>query len=230
MSEQYYIRNKHARLLGNSPFWWSVKGRGYTAYIQNAERFDEDRARRLVEEDPDKWQMYKCSEVDRRLQLVFDDQDERRLPLVPEGPGNPWGELCRYAAVPMETLATVQKLTEDELEVREDVICLHGTYYRLTSPKDEFGFPELVDFEDGWFGHGVLLDGMNGRLYLTCEEFHSVTELPACVRTLEDAKAFVASADKWFKTGERLGRTRKENELKQTARSLLSAIGLGEAA
>ena len=75
----YYIRNKHSGFLGNAPFWWAKAGRGYTAYILGAERFNEKDAMNMVAEDPDKWEAYRCDHVDERLHLVFDNQDKKRL-------------------------------------------------------------------------------------------------------------------------------------------------------
>lgn len=76
---KYYLRNKNAGYLGNSFMWYVKNGNGYTAYIQGAERFDRDKAESFVRHDPDKWEMYKCSDVDKRLHLVFDSQDAKNL-------------------------------------------------------------------------------------------------------------------------------------------------------
>lgn len=78
MSE-FYIRNKNAGFLGNSPTWYGKNGRGYTAYILGAERFSQEKAEKMVAEDPKKWEMFNCNHVDERLHLIFDDQDKRRL-------------------------------------------------------------------------------------------------------------------------------------------------------
>lgn len=76
---QYYLQNKHRGYLGNSPVWYGKHGRGYTAYLSSAERFDEVKAREMVKGDPDKWAMFKCDDVDQRCHLVFDAQDTRNL-------------------------------------------------------------------------------------------------------------------------------------------------------
>ena len=98
MTEEYYIRRQHSGTWGNSPVWWALGGNGYTAYLQNAERFPEATAMRMVEDDPEKWAAFKCSEVDRRAHLIFDTQDIRRLHIDPLDEPNPWGENCRYAS------------------------------------------------------------------------------------------------------------------------------------
>lgn len=76
---KYYIRNKHAGFLGNAPTWWAKGGRGYTAYVNGAEQFTEAEAIKMVKEDPDKYQMLPCDEINKRLHAVFDWQDLKRL-------------------------------------------------------------------------------------------------------------------------------------------------------
>ena len=78
MSE-FYIRNKNAGFLGNSPTWYGKNGKGYTAYLTGAERFTEEQADKMVEEDSSKWEKFNCDHVDARLHLIFDDQDKYRL-------------------------------------------------------------------------------------------------------------------------------------------------------
>lgn len=90
--EEYYVQNKDAIFLGNSPLWYGKGGRGYTAYIQGAERFSKEDAEQMVKHDPDKWEMFKCSDVDKRLHLVFDIQDKKNL-----GTDNPCGWSSGYA-------------------------------------------------------------------------------------------------------------------------------------
>lgn len=79
MPDEYYIRNKDAGFLGNAPVWYAKNGNGYTAYILGAERFSEQEAMKIVSDDTDKYEAFKCSDVDARLHLVFDMQDKRRL-------------------------------------------------------------------------------------------------------------------------------------------------------
>ena len=76
--EEYYIWRK-GDYLGNSPMWWAKQGKGYTAYILGAERFTEAEALELEKDSPEKYKAFKCSEIDRRLHLVFDAQDIPRL-------------------------------------------------------------------------------------------------------------------------------------------------------
>ena len=100
MPKKFYVQNKSCGYWGNNIVWWGLEGQGYTAHVQNAERFDEEKAVRLVREDPEKWEMYACDEIDRRLQLVFDMQDLARLKEDPAGAPNPWGANRTYAITP----------------------------------------------------------------------------------------------------------------------------------
>lgn len=94
-NEKYYIRNKHAGYLGNSWFWYGKNGHGYTAYILGAHRFEKAEAEKMVKEDPEKWEMYKCDDVDERLHLIFDSQDAKSL-----GTDKPCGWASGYAENP----------------------------------------------------------------------------------------------------------------------------------
>ena len=94
----YYIRNKDAGYLGNSFIWYGQYGNGYTAYILGAHRFPKEEAEKLVKENPSKYEMYKCKDIDERLHLVFDSQDVKRLGTdAPYG----WSSGC-YAKNPHE--------------------------------------------------------------------------------------------------------------------------------
>ena len=95
LKPEYYVQRKPSGYLGNSPVWWAKDGKGYTAYILGAERFDKERAEKLVKENPDKWAMYRCDHVDERLHLVFDIQDKERL-----GTADPCGWESGYAPNP----------------------------------------------------------------------------------------------------------------------------------
>jgi hypothetical protein len=96
-TEEYYIQNKDAGYLGNSPTWYGKRGCGYTAYILGAERFSKEDAEKMVKDDPIKWEMFRCSDVDCRLHLVFDIQDKNRL-----GTDEPCGWSSGYAQINRE--------------------------------------------------------------------------------------------------------------------------------
>lgn len=92
----YYLQRKHSGYWGNSPVWWAKGGKGYTAYIQNAEKFTSEKAHKFITEDSGKWAIYPCEQIERRLHAVFDMQDFQRLEEdLPES-GNPWGENHHY--------------------------------------------------------------------------------------------------------------------------------------
>jgi len=103
MSEQYYIHRK-GTFVGNAPSWWAKGGNGYTSYILGAERFSLEDALKLVT-NGNKYAMYKCADVDARLHLVYDVQDDKRL-----GTDEPCGWKSGYATAPSETARLRQQL------------------------------------------------------------------------------------------------------------------------
>ena len=114
MSELYYIQRIPSGYLGNSPNWWAKDGRGYTAYILGAERFTQEAAFKLVKEDPEKWKAFACDDVDERLHLIYDMQDNRRL-----GTDAPCAWDSGYAENPYsgskdELLEALEKIVEDK--------------------------------------------------------------------------------------------------------------------
>ena len=76
---EYYLRNKHAGYLGNAPVWWCKNGQGYSAYLERAERWTEEKAAEMVKEDPSKWEMFPCGFIDQRLHQVYDAQSNHEL-------------------------------------------------------------------------------------------------------------------------------------------------------
>ena len=76
--EMYYLRKLEAGYWGNSPVWYCIN-EGYTAYINGAKKFPEEVALKYQKDDPIKWKAYKCKDIDSRLHLIFDSQDEHRL-------------------------------------------------------------------------------------------------------------------------------------------------------
>ena len=108
MATEYYVHRK-GTFVGNAPSWWAKGGNGYTAYILGAERFNEEEAIELKNSDPDKWDIYKCDEIDKRLHLVFDIQDKKRL-----GTDEPCGWPSGYAYNQSEITALRAKVSELE--------------------------------------------------------------------------------------------------------------------
>jgi hypothetical protein len=78
MSEEYYVHRK-GTFVGNAPSFWAKGGNGYTGYVLGAERFSKEEAEKLFKSDKNKWEIFKCDDVDKRLHLVFDYQDKKRL-------------------------------------------------------------------------------------------------------------------------------------------------------
>ena len=115
MSNQYYIQRIASGLLGNSPVWWAKGGSGYTSYIQNAEKFSLEDAAKLVM-DYDKYAMWSCDEVNKRLHLVYDIQDKKNL-----GTDNPCGFNGVYATNP-DAVKQLENQRDGLLEALKGVI------------------------------------------------------------------------------------------------------------
>jgi len=76
---QYYIQRYASGFLGNSPIWWAKKGNGYSAYLENAERFSKEDADKILIAAPEKYAMYPCDFIDAHTHKVFDMQDFRLI-------------------------------------------------------------------------------------------------------------------------------------------------------
>jgi hypothetical protein len=76
--QEFYVHRK-GTFTGNAPSFWAKGGSGYTAYVNNAERFSAEDAYKLYKDDPTKWELFNCDAVDARLHLVFDIQDKKLL-------------------------------------------------------------------------------------------------------------------------------------------------------
>jgi len=111
MDKEYYVHRKNT-FVGNAPSWWAKGGNGYTSYILGAERFSGDEAFKLYESDPNKWEIFNCEEVDKRLHLVFDMQDKQRL-----GTDAPCSWPSGYAYNPNEITALRARVAELEKDV-----------------------------------------------------------------------------------------------------------------
>jgi len=77
--DKFYLRNKQAGFLGNSPMWYAKDGQGYTAYVMGAEKFTKEEVEELIDETHGKYEAYNCDHVNERLHLIFDEQDKHRL-------------------------------------------------------------------------------------------------------------------------------------------------------
>lgn len=73
---QYYIQNTRAGYLGNSIMFWA-KGRcGYTAKLENAEKFSYEEAKEICLEQPDKNKAWPVDYIENNegTARVTDDQ------------------------------------------------------------------------------------------------------------------------------------------------------------
>lgn len=78
-NKEYYVRAKQAGYWGNSFMWYAKNGEGYTAYINAAERFSKKDADKIVKTDPERYEVYACAEIDKRLHYIFDASDVENL-------------------------------------------------------------------------------------------------------------------------------------------------------
>lgn len=80
---EFYIQRHLSGFLGNAPFWWRHGGQGYSAYLEQAERFSQERAEKIcgvpVGEKGEKYRAWPCDFIDSRARKVFDFQDEDHL-------------------------------------------------------------------------------------------------------------------------------------------------------
>jgi len=81
--KQFYIQRHLSGFLGNAPIWWRKEGLGYSAYIEQAERFTEERALSIsgapAGKKGDKYTAWPCDFIDERIRKVFDEQDFDQL-------------------------------------------------------------------------------------------------------------------------------------------------------
>lgn len=76
--ELYYVRNM-GLFEGNAPLWWKYNNHGYTPYLNGARRFDAETAAKIVGSNPNKYQMYSCTEINRKLHHVVHEADLQYL-------------------------------------------------------------------------------------------------------------------------------------------------------
>lgn len=77
--KNYLVQNLHAGYLGNSPFFWAIDAKGYTAQVDKAERFTEAESLEMVDRDPGKWFRWRIEDVEKSIVTVCDIQILRRL-------------------------------------------------------------------------------------------------------------------------------------------------------
>lgn len=61
---QYYIQNTNYGFLGNSIFFWAKGSNGYTAKLENAEKFSYEEAKKICQGDPDKNKAWPVDYID----------------------------------------------------------------------------------------------------------------------------------------------------------------------
>jgi len=78
MTPMYYIQRHASGYLGNAPVWWCKNGQGYSAYLENAEKFTKEDAEKTcgcpIGEKGEKYRAWPCDFIDSRSFTVFDMQ------------------------------------------------------------------------------------------------------------------------------------------------------------
>lgn len=74
--ELYYIQNTSAGYLGNSPMWWGVNRRGYTANLNAAHKFTKEEAQQICLGNPEKNKAWPVDYIDGNegIQRIVDSQ------------------------------------------------------------------------------------------------------------------------------------------------------------
>lgn len=70
----FYVQNVNAGYVGNNPVFWAKGGNGYTSYIDNAERFTEADARKLVMSDRRKWRAWAVELIEPAIYRTVESQ------------------------------------------------------------------------------------------------------------------------------------------------------------
>jgi hypothetical protein len=73
---KYYIQNKDAGYLGNAIIFWAKNSRGYTADLNKAEQFTEERAKEICTGNPNKNKAWSVDYIDNNkgIQRIIDSQ------------------------------------------------------------------------------------------------------------------------------------------------------------
>jgi hypothetical protein len=73
---EYYIQNTDAGYLGNSPLWWALNRKGYTANLNNAHKFSEEEAKKICSGNPEKNKAWAVDYIDKNegIQRIVDMQ------------------------------------------------------------------------------------------------------------------------------------------------------------
>jgi hypothetical protein len=74
---EYYIQNRNAGYLGNSPMWWGLNRNGYTADLNKAGKYSEEEAKGICTNNPEKnvaWPVDYIDNNEKGIQRVIDSQ------------------------------------------------------------------------------------------------------------------------------------------------------------
>ena len=73
---EYYIQNKNAGYLGNAIIFWAKGRNGYTADLNNAEKFTKEQAENICKGNPEKNKAWSVDYIDNNkgIQQIVDSQ------------------------------------------------------------------------------------------------------------------------------------------------------------
>ncbi len=72
MTEYFIQRTGH--YWGNSVVWWRPKRAGYTCYLNDAGRYSEEDAQRIIRHSPEE-KMWPCHVIESLAKLTVDAED-----------------------------------------------------------------------------------------------------------------------------------------------------------
>lgn len=75
----YYLQNVSAGYVGNNPLWWAESGKGYTSYIDNAQKFTQADAFKMLNEDAKKWKAWPVDVVNQATYRTVESQQLNRM-------------------------------------------------------------------------------------------------------------------------------------------------------
>ncbi len=78
---KYYIQNTDAGYLGNAIMFWAKESRGYTANLDNCEKFTEEEAKKICLNNPEKNKAWPVDYIDKSEGVirVVDHQYLKRI-------------------------------------------------------------------------------------------------------------------------------------------------------
>lgn len=76
MDELYYLQNVRYGYFGNSPYWWEKNNSGYTPWLDEAKKFTNEEADKVIRstQGSHEWKKWRVTEIDRTARRIADVQ------------------------------------------------------------------------------------------------------------------------------------------------------------